>query len=212
MAGWNWGILYRGFREATDLGACFDRAIGLGKHDNRHRNQGWQEQLLEGFVEQRPPDFQIGIESPQQEEVVEMIEALDTYLNSVYPDGPNYLLDVESLTAESVSFLVARVDGQATGCGALLDHHEYAEIKRMFVKPEARGLGIGAAILKELERLAREEGSRVVLLETGIYQPEALGLYKKAGYVERGPFGDYPPDPISVFMEKDLEETLGHVI
>ena len=93
-------------------------------------------------MEQRSSDFQIGIESPQQEEVVEMIEALDTYLNSVYPDGPNYLLDIESLTAESVSFLVARVDGQATGCGALLlDHHEYAEIKRMYVKPGATNRG-----------------------------------------------------------------------
>ncbi|MCE2465326.1 MAG: GNAT family N-acetyltransferase [Dehalococcoidia bacterium] len=164
---------------------------------------GWQEQPREGPVKQRTP--RVGIESPLQEEVAEMIEALDTYLNAMYPDGSNYLLDVDSLTAENVSFLVARVDGQAAGCGALvLDHLDYAEIKRMYVKPEARRLGIGAAILQELEQIARNADRSLVRLETGVHQPEALGLYRRAGYVDRGPFGDYPPDPVSVFMEKPL--------
>ncbi len=156
-------------------------------------------------MQQEPFEIQIGIEPPLQEDIVQMIEALDSYLTSLYPVGSNYLLDVDSLMAESVSFLVARVDGQAAGCGALiLDHQEYAEIKRMYVKPEARRLGIGAAILHELERLSMNEGRTLVRLETGIHQPEALGLYRRAGYVARGPFGDYPPDPVSVFMEKRL--------
>ena len=161
--------------------------------------------LEEVHMQQESLNIQIGIESPLQKEVVEMIEALDYYLNSVYPDGPNYLLDVDSLTAEGVRFLVARVGGQLAGCGALIINHQgYAEIKRMYVKPEARRLGIGLAILHRLEELARTENRTSVRLETGIHQPEALGLYGRAGYVERGPFGDYPPDPISVFMEKKL--------
>ena len=149
--------------------------------------------------------MQIGIESPRQKDVVEMIEALDSYLGLLYPSHSNYLLSLDSLMGESVRFLVARVDGTAAGCGALvLDDPGYAEVKRMFVRPEARRLGVGAAILRELEGLARQEKRTYIRLETGVYQPEALALYRMAGYVERGPFGDYPLDPLSVFMEKEL--------
>lgn len=133
-----------------------------------------------------------------------MISALDGYLGSLYPSGSNYLLNVDSLRGEDVRFLVAMVDGQAAGCGALvLGQPEFAEIKRMYVKPEARRLGIGAAILRELEDLARQEKRTCIRLETGVHQPEALALYRRAGYVDRGPFGDYPADSLSVFMEKN---------
>ena len=148
---------------------------------------------------------QIGLETPFQEYVVQMIRALDGYLGSLCPSGSNYLLGVDSLMSEDVKFLVVRVDGQAVGCGALLlGQPEYAEVKRMYVKPEARRIGVGAAILRELEDLAGGENPTCVRLETGVRQPEALTLYRRAGYVDRGPFGDYPADPLSVFMEKEL--------
>ena len=150
-------------------------------------------------------DIRIDVETPVQEEVIKMIKALDCYLGSLYPSGSNYLLDVDSLMGEDVKFLVARVDGQAVGCGALmLGQLEYAEVKRMYVKPEARRLGVGAVILQELEALAKQESRSCIRLETGVDQPEALALYRRAGYVECGPFGDYAPDPLSVFMEKEL--------
>ena len=156
-------------------------------------------------MHQDVPSVQIGAETPLQEDVAEMIEALDTYLGSLYPRGSNYLLSLDSLIGDNVKFLVARVDGQASGCGALvLGQPEYAEIKRMYVKPEARRLGLGARILRELEALARQENRIWIRLETGVHQPEALALYRRAGYVERGPFGGYPLDPLSVFMEKEL--------
>ena len=152
-----------------------------------------------------PGMVQIGFETPLQEDVTEMVEALDSYLGALYPAHSNYLLSLDSLVRDNVRFLVARVDWAASGCGALvLDDPGYAEIKRMYVKPEARRLGIGAAILRELEALARQEKRTCIRLETGVHQPEALALYKRAGYVERGPFGDYPADPLSVFMEKRL--------
>ena len=82
-------------------------------------------------------DIRIDVETPVQEEVINMIKALDCYLGSLYPSGSNYLLDVDSLMGEDVKFLVARVDGQAAGCGALvLGQPGYAEITRMYVKPE----------------------------------------------------------------------------
>src|SRR5262249_27669377 len=98
--------------------------------------------------------------------------------------------------------------GEVAGCGAFVHQSgqggEYAEIKRMFVRPEFRGMKLGRRILEELENLARDSGLELVRLETGIHQAEALRLYERAGYQRRGPFGDYPEDPLSVFMEKKL--------
>ncbi len=90
------------------------------------------------------------------------------------------------------------------GCGALRVMADYGEIKRMFVRPEARGLKIGRRILDVLETTARSERLACLRLETGIHQPEAIGLYRAAGFIERGPYGGYAPDPLSLFMEKRL--------
>lgn len=156
-------------------------------------------------MKQMQPGVEIGLEPPLQDDVVEMIEALDSYLASLYPSSSNHLASIDSLKGEDVRFLVARVDGQAAGCGALLlAPRGYVELKRMYVKPDVRALGIGAAILRELELLARKEHHTCIRLETGVDQPEALALFRRAGYVECDPFGDYGPDPLSVFMEKTL--------
>ena len=84
------------------------------------------------------------------------------------------------------------------------DGTRYGELKRMFVRPEARGQGLSRQIVAGLETLLRAEGIALVRLETGIYQPEAIGLYKGLGFAERGPFGDYQVDPLSLFMERAL--------
>jgi putative acetyltransferase len=81
---------------------------------------------------------------------------------------------------------------------------EYGEIKRMFVRADARGLKIGRRLLAALEAQARREGLTVLRLETGIYQPEAHALYRAVGFSESGPYGGYAPDPLSIFMEKRL--------
>jgi putative acetyltransferase len=80
----------------------------------------------------------------------------------------------------------------------------YGELKRMYVPPESRGKGLGAALLGFLEQQAVAHDCRLLRLETGIRQPDALRLYARAGYVECAPFGEYRPDPNSVFMEKFL--------
>jgi putative acetyltransferase len=133
-----------------------------------------------------------------------LIEQLDNYLLDLYPPASNHLLPVQALRQAGVTFLVARVDGEVAGCGAFVDRGEYAEVKRMFVLPEFRGLKIGRLLLDELESLARNAGLALARLEAGVLQPEALRLYERAGYFRRGPFGDYPEDPLSVFMEKRL--------
>ncbi len=150
-------------------------------------------------------DITIGEESPRQEDVARLIHQLDAYQESLYPADSNHLLDIEALAATEIRFFVARRGGEAIGCGALrIDAAGYGEVKRMFVLRGARGLRLGKRILASLEEQARREGLQCVRLETGIHQAEALALYRGAGYVERGPFGEYKPDPLSVFMEKAL--------
>ena len=83
--------------------------------------------------------------------------------------------------------------------------HDYAEIKRIFVSPQARGLGVGRKLLETLETEARQLGFNSLRLETGIYQPEALALFRAMGFVPRLSFGDYPDNaPNSIFMEKRI--------
>lgn len=147
----------------------------------------------------------IVVESPDQPEVAAFLAASDAYAASLYPAESNHLVDLATLLDPSVHFLVARHRGEALGCGALVRGADgSAELKRMWVSPVARGRGIGRAILAAIERAARSSGVTVIRLETGIRQPEAIGLYRAAGFVEIGTFGSYRPDPLSTFMEKRL--------
>jgi putative acetyltransferase len=81
---------------------------------------------------------------------------------------------------------------------------DWAELKRMWVVPAARGQGISKAILADLESRARQAGIGALRLETGINNHEALRLYRRAGFRQCDPFADYKPDPLSVFMEKEV--------
>jgi putative acetyltransferase len=80
-----------------------------------------------------------------------------------------------------------------------------AFFKLFFVYDAARGKGAGRALLARIEETARAKGIHLLQLETGEKQPEALGLYRAVGFKERGPFGSYKPDPLSLFMEKQLQ-------
>jgi putative acetyltransferase len=145
----------------------------------------------------------IRAETPDQRDVIRLIEALDAHAMSLYPPESNHLLDVASLREPSVRFLVARADGRAVGCGAILiDPRGWGEIKRMYVDPDQRGQGVGRRVLAELETIARDDDLPLLRLETGIHNAEARALYRRSGFAECRPFGDYAPDPLSVFMEK----------
>jgi len=147
----------------------------------------------------------IQVENPNQPEVLALLAASDAYMAQLYPAESNHLLDVSSLSRPEVTFFVARMDGRALGCGAMVASAQgWAELKRMFVSPAARGNNVGRRLLQRLESVAMERGISALRLETGTQQPEALALYRSAGFAEIGPFGDYRPDPLSVFMEKQL--------
>ena len=150
-------------------------------------------------------DIELALESPRSVSVQELIQESDAYQRTLYPPDSTFLLDLDALAAPDVRFLVARRAGVAVGCGALrVDPQGYGEVKRMFVVQTSRGLKIGKRILERLEEQARQEGLALLRLETGVHQPEAIGLYRRSGFVECEAFGSYRPDPLCVFMEKSL--------
>jgi putative acetyltransferase len=148
------------------------------------------------------------LESPDQPEVLRLIEELDAYQVPLYPIESHHGVDLPTLLQPNVVFAVARDPaGRAIGCGALLVGADYGEIKRMYAIPAARGAGVGRAILSLLESTAIAKGCTHFMLETGYRQPEALLLYERNGYVRCPPFGDYREDPNSVFMHKIVSGT-----
>ncbi len=142
---------------------------------------------------------------PREAKVRQLIEELDAYMAQLYPSESNYGLDIATLAQPEMRFFSVTVDGEVLGCGGFWLHDDYAEVKRVYIHPKSRGLGLGRKIMAHLEAEIVREGRHIARLETGTSQPEALGLYRAIGYVDRGPFGDYPEgDPFCVFMEKAL--------
>jgi putative acetyltransferase len=104
-----------------------------------------------------------------------------------------------------IALAVARIDGRAVGCvGLKFEPDGTAELKRLFVHDGARGSGLGRRLMDFIEALAKERGTRRIDLETGPLNTEAVALYRAYGYAECGPFGDYEPNPHSLFMTKSL--------
>ena len=146
----------------------------------------------------------ISVADPAETSVRVLIEELDRYMIPLYPAESNHLLDIETLRQPEMRFFAARDGDDVLACGGCRLHADYAEIKRVYVSPKARGLGLARKLMQRIEDEARASGRMIARLETGIHQPEALGLYRALGYADRGPFGDYADDPNSVFMEKRL--------
>jgi putative acetyltransferase len=149
--------------------------------------------------------MKIHLETADQPEVIRLIAELDAYQMPLYPAESHHGIDLRALTQPNVLFAVMRdEDALAFGCGAVVIGPNYGELKRMFIRPAFRGQGASKILLSFLESAALNEGCRYFTLETGISQPEALGLYERCGYSRCEPFGDYKHDPFSVFMHKRI--------
>ena len=144
--------------------------------------------------------------NPGSPEAVALINELDEYLNQLpYPAKSRHAYSIDKLLREGVKFFVAHCEGNSAACGGIkLFDGEYGEVKRMYVRPAYRGLGLGKAMLKHLAEYARERKVDLLRLETGIFQTEAIGLYDRYGFERRAPFGEYVEDPMSVYFEKSL--------
>jgi putative acetyltransferase len=147
----------------------------------------------------------IQIEKPNKKPIVELIEKLDDYLISLYPPESNHLLDIKTLLQPDIIFLTAKDGHEYIGCGAIrIVKDQYAEIKRMYVSPSARGKGVGYKSLSELQNIAGQIGFKILRLETGAKQPQAIRLYEKFGFYKISAFGEYRPTGSNVFYEKHI--------
>lgn len=147
------------------------------------------------------------------DELRELIGELDRTLGAEYAPEQQHGLTLEGIFQPHVRFFIARLDGYAVGCGGVALFENFGEVKRMYVRPEARGRGVADALLSRIEAEAREAGLGVLRLETGDKQAAAMRLYDRAGFRPCAAFGDYalmPPYAIatSVFLEKALTSAL----
>ena len=124
------------------------------------------------------------------------------------PDHAMLAIDPSEVEPPRGAFLVAWLDGVPIGCAAVrpapTGEQAAAEIKRMFVAPEARGRGVSRALLGALEAAATSFGYRRMVLETGLRQPEAMALYESAGYQPIANYGGYRAFPMSRCYAKAL--------
>lgn len=147
----------------------------------------------------------IAIENPLTDEVRELIAELDETLLALAPREACHHLTVEQMAQPDTTVFVARDAGRAVACGALKRHADgVGEVKRMYTRPEVQGRGIGGEILARIEQLARAEGLRKLVLETGNRHPAAWHVYERGGFARCGVVLDYPDTEWSVFYEKDL--------
>jgi putative acetyltransferase len=147
----------------------------------------------------------ISLESPDSTDAVELIAELEAHLDPLYPTESRHGYSVEKLLRQGVSFFVIRENGVPIGCGGVqFFGSDYGEIKRMYIRPQFRGLGFARLMLDHLSEYTRSNGINVLRLETGIHQHDAIALYERAGFRSIPPFGQYKPDPLSKFYEKQI--------
>jgi putative acetyltransferase len=147
----------------------------------------------------------IAPERPDSPDATAMIAELEELLSAHYPQESCHGFSVEKLIAEQVAFFVLRYDGLPAACGGVkLFDAEYGELKRMYVRPQFRGLGFAKQLIEHLAGHARAHGVPLLRLETGIYQVEAIGLYEQAGFYRIPPFGPYRDDPLTLCYERPL--------
>jgi putative acetyltransferase len=156
----------------------------------------------------------IAIETPLSDDVRHLVAALNEAALSLTPREFAHHLTVEQMAEPEMTVFVARDfdlsatsgrGGKAIAMGTLRRHAGgIGEIKRMYTMPGYQGRGIGGRILTEIEALARREGLKSLVLETGANFFAALRVYERHGFRSSGPVLDYPPSPHTAFFEKSL--------
>jgi putative acetyltransferase len=151
-------------------------------------------------------NYTIAIESPLSDDVRALVTALNEFTYGLTPAEYRHHMTVEQMAQPDTTLFVARAEaGVPLGMGALRRHAGgVGEVKRMFVKPEARGRRIGEAILAHIEARAREEGLTRLVLETGSNFDAARRVYERGGFATCDAVLDYPPSAWTAFYAKDL--------
>jgi putative acetyltransferase len=135
---------------------------------------------------------------------IALVKLLDADL--AIRDGEEHAFYAQYNKIDRIKHVVlAYENGKPMGCGAIKEFEPGTmEVKRMYVMPEGRNKGIASQVLSELENWARELAYARCILETGLKQPEAIGLYRKNGYQQIPNYGQYAGVENSVCFEKVL--------
>ena len=155
-------------------------------------------------------ELTIAAEDPREGDALVLYNEMQVFTDRVYPEDASLgIFPSTQEVAQDGVFVVARLGKHAVGTGALmplglLDGESAMEVKRMYVREEARGRRIAERILRCLEILARTRGAQKLALLCGPRQPGALRLYERCGFVKRGAFGAYTENSLSIFFEKRL--------
>jgi DNA-binding MarR family transcriptional regulator/GNAT superfamily N-acetyltransferase len=178
-------------RRSDELAASLLVSLSDGQRDRLVEAMGAVERLLTAGL------VAVDVEDPASAAARFCIESyfaeLDARFDAGFDPSRSISADVDELIEPAGLLLVARLRGEPIGCGALKLHGcEPAEVKRMWVAPSARGLGVGRRILGALEEHARRRGVGRLRLETNRTLKEAGGLYRSAGYAEVEAFNDEP--------------------
>ncbi|MCP5082068.1 MAG: GNAT family N-acetyltransferase [Alphaproteobacteria bacterium] len=146
----------------------------------------------------------IQLDDPRAPGATALLQASHALMEELFPSESNHYLSVDALGTSDIRFFTATEDENTLGCAALALKGGYGEVKSMYVVKTARGKGVADLLMQALEQEALAQGLRLLRLETGHLLKQAHALYSKHGYFRRGPFGNYPDDPLSLFMEKPL--------
>jgi putative acetyltransferase len=147
----------------------------------------------------------IAIETPLSDDVRHLVAGLNETALTLTPREFCHHLTVEQMAGSEMTVFVARDGDLAVAMGALRRHaRAIGEVKRMYTLPAYQGRGIGGRILAEIEALARREGLKALVLETGSNFFAALRVYERGGFHPSGPVLDYAPSPFTMFFEKPL--------
>lgn len=154
-------------------------------------------------------DLEIEHAQTPTDEVCALIGELETELSGSYAPEQRHGLNIAQVFRPGILFFMARLKGEPVGCGGVAIENEFAEVKRMYVRPHARGRQVAGAILARLEKEAALCGVTRMTLETGDAQHAAIRFYERAGFSRCVAFGAYAamsPRQIerSVFFEKQI--------
>jgi len=140
----------------------------------------------------------------ENKDFIKLVKNLDAYLKVTDGDEHDFYNQYNNIDILN-GVIIAYKNENPLGCGAIKEFdRKTTEIKRMYVSPESRGLGIASKILSELENWTKELGYKKCILETGIRQVEAVRFYKKNDYKLISNYGQYKDIENSICFEKQI--------
>ena len=151
----------------------------------------------------RSDEVVVASERPDTPEIQALLAERDAHFDRLYAAEDRKPGKID-LGRRDLLFFTARVRSRLAGCGALIVHGAYGELKRFYLRPEFRGLGLGRRLVETLEAEARARGCSALKLEAGVLQPEAISLYRSAGFEDGECFGENLPNPLSIYLQKNL--------